>query len=211
MLPDVFWGKLMGSFSRALKLTLGAACLIATLLPASPASAADESWDAPVSIGAVGPEPAGTVNAPTDLGLSAAPVVCFRGHVQDLGWMGWDCSDDGSWAFAGTTGQFRRLEAVEFFGNNTGGHTCMQAHVQDVAWQATLCMGDGRVGRVGTTGQFRRIEAIRFGSTVRTTCAEAHVADLGWMGYRCNGAGILTAVGTISQFRRMEALTGTIQ
>ncbi|MDX8144262.1 hypothetical protein SK854_19250 [Lentzea sp. BCCO 10_0061] len=194
-----------------MKLTLGTACLVATLFSAvaAPASAADEPWDAPVSIGEVGPEPADAVHAPTNLGLGADPVACFRGHVQDIGWQSWDCSNDGSWAMAGTTGQSRRLEAVEFFGLNTGGKTCMQAHVQDIAWQATLCMGDGLIGRVGTVGQARRIEAIRFGSTVLSSCAEAHVAGLGWMGYRCNGPNVLTAVGTINGSRQMEALTGT--
>jgi hypothetical protein len=202
----------MGKFSRALKVTIGAAGLIAALLPAvaAPANAADEPWDAPVSIGNVTPETVGVVETPPELGLNSGPVVCFRGHVQDLGWLNWDCNDDGNWAYAGTTGQFRRLEAVDFFARDTGGLTCMQAHVQDYAWMRPQCVGDNVVGRVGTISEFRRIEAMRFGSTSRSSCAEAHVADLGWMGYRCNEAGILTAVGTISAFRRMEMLTGTI-
>ncbi|MFI6098465.1 hypothetical protein ACIA8G_23165 [Lentzea sp. NPDC051213] len=195
-----------------MKLTIGAAGLIAALLSAvaAPATAADEPWDTPVSIGDVVPETVGVGDAPPNLGSGADPVACFRGHVQDLGWQGWDCSDDGSWAFAGTTGQSRRLEAVEFFGRNTGAHTCMQAHVQNDGWQTTLCLGDGLVGRVGTIGQAKRIEAIRFGNTGRSSCAEAHVAGLGWMGYRCNDAGILTAVGTIGGSRQLEAVTGTI-
>ncbi|MFD4644674.1 hypothetical protein ACFWN2_45725 [Lentzea sp. NPDC058436] len=139
----------------------------------------------------------------------AGPIVCFTGHIQDYGWQAVDCND-GDWAWAGTTGQFRRLEAILIVGANTGGATCAEAHGQDYGWQGLRCEYDGREFAIGTTGQFLRMEAFRFGHTTRTTCNRAHGQDYGWGVSGCVGPGQTRMAGTTGQSLRLEAATATI-
>ncbi|MFD5828958.1 hypothetical protein [Lentzea sp. NPDC060358] len=183
-----------------------AAALVTTISAPATAGTSEPETTTRAAVQTVGV----AVDTLPEVGRSAVPVVCFRGHVEDIGWQGWDCDDDGSWAFAGTISQFRRLEALQVVAYGTGGGTCAQAHVQDYGWRPQVCVADGVVAQVGTTGEFRRIEAIGFGSSSLGSCAEAHVQDYAWMGYKCTGAGQVNVVGTTGEFRRMEAVTGTI-
>ena len=141
---------------------------------------------------------------------AAGPVVCFVGHVQDYGWQAADCSDDGDWAFAGTTGEFRRLEAILIIGYNTGGKTCAEAHGQNYGWQGLRCADDGREFAIGTTGQFLRMEGFKFGHTTRWTCNNAHGQDYAWQTYGCVGPTQTRFAGTANQSLRLEAATATI-
>jgi uncharacterized protein YjdB len=81
--------------------------------------------------------------------------VCYRAHVQSIGWQNEVC--DG--AVAGTTGRSLRMEAITIRLVNAapGVHVCYQAHVQSIGWQGLVC--DGAVA--GTTGRSLRLEAIR--------------------------------------------------
>lgn len=138
-------------------------------------------------------------------------VVCFKGHMQDIGWAtNWDCDNDGNWAFAGTRGEQRRLEDVRVWAANTGGRTCVQAHMQDYGWQVGICIPDEQAADFGIAGRSLRMEAFRFGHTTRGHCLNGHVQDVGDQVKPCQGAGTMTEVGTTGQSRRLEQISATI-
>jgi len=200
----------MRSFSRAVKAAVGTVGLVAALLGAMSAPANAETSVVKIGTTAATPSAGVAVDTLPDIGVNAVPVICFRGHVQDIGWQAWDCDNDGNRAFAGTTGQNRRLEAVQFVAYTTGGQTCARAHVQNIGWQREVCLVDGLVGEVGTTDESLRIEALVFGSTARATCTDGHVQNQGWMGNRCVNAGEGRILGTTDLGLRLEAVNAAI-
>jgi uncharacterized protein YjdB len=136
---------------------------------------------------------AGVASASTAT-ASGAGNVCYRAHVQDIGWQGWKCNGE----IAGTTGQSLRLEALDI-ARKDGQTICANAHVQDIGWQGSRC---GTSVSVGTTGQSLRMEALAL-SVDDTVCANAHVQDIGWQGWYCGNS---VVVGTTGQSLRMEAI-----
>ncbi|GII97494.1 hypothetical protein [Sinosporangium siamense] len=129
---------------------------------------------------------------------TSARVVCYRAHVQDIGWQSVRC--DGQ--VAGTTGQSRRLEALTVAVSIDVGGVCYQAHVQDIGWQSVRC--NGQVA--GTTGQSLRLEALAIAVSSGNICYRAHVQDIGWQSVRCNGQ----VAGTTGQSLRLEAISITV-
>ncbi|MBV9314291.1 MAG: hypothetical protein JO100_11280 [Pseudonocardia sp.] len=130
---------------------------------------------------------------------AGSPRVCYRAHVENIGWQGWTC--DGS--VAGTVGQSLRLEALEIRTDNSGG-LCAQAHVESVGWETEQCKGDGQVIGVGTAGQALRMEALHLRSiTARSVCASGHVQNVGWQGGQCARD---LGVGTAGQALSLEAV-----
>lgn len=125
---------------------------------------------------------------------SVAGNVCYRAHVQDVGWQNWACNGE----VAGTTGQSLRLEALDI-ARKDGGTICADAHVQDIGWQGWRC---GTFVTVGTTGQGLRMEALAV-SVEDTVCANAHVQNIGWQGWYCNSS---VAVGTTGQSLSIQAI-----
>jgi len=73
--------------------------------------------------------------------------VEYRAHVQDIGWLDWVASGE----VAGTTGESRRMEAIQIVGP-----VQYRAHVQDIGWMDWVNSGE----TAGTTGQSKRLEAI---------------------------------------------------
>jgi uncharacterized protein YjdB len=136
---------------------------------------------------------AGVASASTAT-ASYAGSVCYRAHVQNIGWQGWACNGE----IAGTTGQSLRLEALDI-ARQDGGTICADAHVQDIGWQGWRC---GTSVSVGTTGQSLRMEALTL-SVDDTVCANAHVQDIGWQGWYCGNS---VTVGTTGKSLRMEAI-----
>lgn len=123
--------------------------------------------------------------------------VVYRAHCADIGWQGW--SQNG--ATTGTTGQGRRMEAVEIAVSEGGIEYC--AHCAGIGWQGWKANG----ATAGTTGQGRQMEAIqiRLASGLQNRYSveyRAHCADIGWQGWVRDGA----TAGTTGQGRRMEAL-----
>jgi hypothetical protein len=124
--------------------------------------------------------------------------ICYRVHVQDHGWMPAIC--DGG--MAGTTGQSRRMEAIQLWSPRAELSVCYQAHVQDRGWMEEVC--DGVIA--GTTGKELRLEALvirlarnPLGERLRY---QAHVEDRRWM--EVVGEGV--RIGTTGQSRRLEAI-----
>lgn len=140
----------------------------------------------------------------------AGPVVCFSGHLQDANWQSADCSDDGDWAWAGTEGEGRRLEAIRIVAYNTGGRTCAEAHGQNYGWQGLRCADDARELVIGTTGQSLQMEAFKFGHSTRITCNKAHIQNHGWQRHGCVGPDETRTAGTTGLSLRLEAATATI-
>lgn len=80
--------------------------------------------------------------------------ICYQAHVRDIGWMAPVCGGN----VAGTTGQFRRMEAVKIWIKNAPSCSVeYQAHVAHLGWMKKV--SDGQTA--GTTGQSRRMEALK--------------------------------------------------
>lgn len=81
--------------------------------------------------------------------------VCYRAHVQNVGWQAPVC---GNWQEVGTTGQSLRMEAVEIWLRNAPADMgiCYQAWVEGIGWQGRVCNGQ----TAGTTGQSLRMEGL---------------------------------------------------
>ncbi len=136
------------------------------------------------------------------LSASAGDVIeaTYRAHVAEIGWLAWVA--DGS--VAGTTGQARRMEALELRLTKAppGVGVSFQAHVADVGWMLWVSGGE----TAGTTGEGLRMEAVRivlvnappgYGVTY-----QVHVKDIGWMSWASDGE----VAGTTGHARRMEAI-----
>lgn len=110
----------------------------------------------------------------------------YRVHVQTYGWQNWTNSGN----VAGTTGESKRLEAIEIRivdedGNPSENlHVEYRVHVQTYGWQDWAA--DGQTA--GTTGLAKRLEAVQ----IRLTGEESqnyildyktHIQTLGWMDY----------------------------
>ena len=118
--------------------------------------------------------------------VSAYPgKVNYRTHVQGIGWQGWKA--DG--AMSGTSGQSKRLEAIELrLNRNIEGGIRYSTHVQSYGWQGWRQNGTTS----GTSGQGKRLEAIRIELTGKAALKydvyyRVHVQGIGWLGWAKNG------------------------
>ena len=123
-------------------------------------------------------------------------IVTTQAHVSSIGWQDYTAS------IAGTTGQSKAIEALNFsVANNPGGSVQCSAHVQDIGWQ------NYTTGTAGTTGKGKQIEAVKLKLT--GTLAEkydiyyrVHCQDFGWMGWAKNGE----EAGSEGYGKRVEAI-----
>lgn len=113
-----------------------------------------------------------------------------RAHVQSLGWLPYVREGE----TAGTTGQSRRLEAVQFSVNSD---ITAQAHCQTYGDMAPVKAGEV----CGTTGQSKRLEAIKLDAPYKILY-RLHLQGTGWTDWVSNG----TWCGTKGQAKRAEAL-----
>ena len=102
----------------------------------------------------------------------------YRSHVQTYGWLDW--VHDGQ--VAGTTGQKKRLEAIQIDPRNTGLKIKAQAHIQ-----GTGTVDYGYITKdtvIGTTGQNKRLEALMLEveglPSGKKLYIQMHFAKLGW-------------------------------
>lgn len=131
--------------------------------------------------------------------VDTALTVNYQSHVQDIGWQVWTSNG----AVSGTSGQAKRLEAMQIYLQNVDGGIEYRTHVQDIGWMNWVA--DGQLS--GTCGQAKRLEAIQ----IRLTGAVAeqydvyyrvHVQDKGWMDWAKNG----DPSGTAGYGYRLEAI-----
>ena len=130
------------------------------------------------------------------------PMIRYRSHVQDIGWMGY--SKNGQ--LSGTTGQAKRVEAmnINLVDNRIGGGIEYRSHVEDYGWSNEF-VKDGAL--TGTTGQEKSLEALQirlYGEVAvyYDIYYRVHVADFGWLGWAKNGE----IAGTTGLAKRIEAI-----
>jgi Clostridial hydrophobic W len=139
----------------------------------------------------------------------AVPVsISMRGHVQSDGWHDWV----GGGQTVGTTGQSKRLEAIEVKRSSpsSGFSICYDVKIENDGWSGSRCDGS----QAGTTNQGKRIEKIKVwlenapagcGVVYKTYIGKwliAANAGLGWTGQSSNGS----ESGTSKTGQRIEAV-----
>jgi N-acetylmuramoyl-L-alanine amidase len=122
------------------------------------------------------------------------PSVVYEAHVQDIGWQG--KRRDGE--TAGTTGQYKRIEALTVKLENSDAKLEMTGHIQGKGW--TNVRTNGEV--VGTMGEGLQLEAICISCDKHTITYRVHIEGLGWTNWMKNGEG----AGTTGQGLRIEAI-----
>ncbi len=145
----------------------------------------------------------------------------YRVHAQTYGWMDWKHADTSGAAsaslinrhvYAGTTGQAKRLEAIQI--KLTGKiaeeyEVLYRVHMQTYGWSNWTRNGE----TAGTTGQGKRLEAIQIKFIRRTSAQDAsisysvHAQTYGWMNPVGNGV----TAGTTGQRKRLEAIKINLQ
>ena len=127
--------------------------------------------------------------------------VSYQTHVQDIGWQGTKYDGD----VAGTSGQSKRLEAINICLNNPqyDGNIQYQTHIENIGWQGWKSNGE----MSGTSGQSKRLEAIRIKLTGEMEKQydiyyRVHSQEFGWLGWAKNGE----SAGTEGYSYRLEAI-----
>jgi uncharacterized protein YjdB len=129
------------------------------------------------------------------------PTFSYRAHVEGtyeegFSWMNWFPVGNP----VGTTGQGRRLEALEFTNPSYINGFWANAHIQGLGWTGQITLGN----TVGTTGQKRRMEAIQIyvpESFAEQVIYRVYVQNIGWMAPVNNGQ----IAGTTGQSLRVES------
>lgn len=127
------------------------------------------------------------------------PVVNYRSHSQDYGWMGWKKNG----TVAGVTGRKKRMEAIQINLKDYPGGIKYQTHVQNKGWLPWKTNG----ATAGTTGKKLRVEAIKISLTGDVSKDyhieyRAHVQNKGWLPWVRDGK----VAGTSGKKLRMEAI-----
>ncbi len=133
---------------------------------------------------------------------ASVPTVTYRVHVQKDGWkQGWVKNGKP----AGTTGEAKRLEAIQIKveGDKNLGIE-YKTHIQSIGWEKKFSANGGQSGTVGAA---KRLEAIR----IKLTGSDAgkydvyyrvHAQSYGWLGWAKNGQ----SAGTAGQAKRLESI-----
>ena len=128
--------------------------------------------------------------------------VKYKVHIQDIGWER-DYKKDGE--FSGTSGQAKRLEAIEInLDTNYSGGIKYKTHIQDIGWESNF-KNTGQIS--GTFGQSKRLEAIQielYGeiSEHYDIYYRVHAQNVGWMNWAKNGQ----RSGTQGRSYRLEGI-----
>lgn len=134
-------------------------------------------------------------------GTETIPDISYCVHIQTYGWQDFKKSGE----VAGTTGQAKRLEAIELKIENSDyeGGIEYRTHVRSYGWQNWV--SDGAIS--GTSGQAKRLEAIQIRLTGDLESQydvyyRVHAQSYGWLGWAKNGE----KAGTSAYGKRLEAL-----
>ena len=127
--------------------------------------------------------------------------IGYRTHVQTYGWQ--DYAYDGE--MAGTTGEAKRLEAIEIVLSNQeySGDVIYRTHIQSYGWVKYLKNG----GSSGTFGEAKRLEAIEIELTGEMAehydiYYRVHAQSYGWLAWAKNGE----SAGTAGLAKRLEGI-----
>jgi uncharacterized lipoprotein YddW (UPF0748 family)/uncharacterized protein YjdB len=129
------------------------------------------------------------------------PLIQYQTHVQSYGWQGYVTDS----MIAGTTGQAKRMEAIQINLANQkySGGIRYKVHCQSRGWLSWV--SDGAIA--GTVGQAKRLEAIQIeltGEMANHYDVEyrVHCQGKGWTDWVKNGE----IAGTVGQSKRLEAI-----
>ena len=130
---------------------------------------------------------------------AADPGVVYTSYVQDYAWM----APVENGALSGTSGESKRLEALNMTLANVNGGIEYSAHVQDYGWMDWVSNGQ----TAGTLGQAKRLEAIKIrltgdAATKYDVYYRIHAQNYGWLDWASNGA----PAGTAGFSYRVEAV-----
>lgn len=135
------------------------------------------------------------------------PDISYQTHLQSIGWQGYQ-SNGGT---SGTTGQAKRLEAIQIKVDNQtlGGSVQYRTHIQSTGWESSFKQNNAISG---TTGQAKRLEAIQIQLTgdlnkYFDVYYRVHAQKFGWLGWAKNGA----SAGTEGYAYRLEGIQIKIQ
>lgn len=125
--------------------------------------------------------------------------VAYRAHVQNIGWQG--AKTNG--ATAGTSGEGKRVEALQIDIGGVSGGITYRTHVQNAGWLGWA--SNGKVSGSSTVGL--RIEALQIKLTGEAANKydiwyRTHVQNVGWQSWVKNGS----TAGTSGKGLRIEAL-----
>ena len=127
--------------------------------------------------------------------------IKYKTHVQTYGWQ--DYGYDGE--ESGTTGQSKRLEAIQISLPDTSMNQFLQykTHVQTYGWQDWVT--GGKIS--GTSGQSKRLEAIQIKLTGKMdekydVYYRVHAQTYGWLDWAKNGE----SAGTEGLSKRLESI-----
>lgn len=129
------------------------------------------------------------------------PLIQYRTHVQTYGWLDYMMGG----GYSGTTGQAKRLEAIQIqlLDQKYSGSLQYRVHVQTYGWQNWV----NENAAAGTTGQAKRLEAIQIRLTGEMAKQydiyyRVHVQTYGWLDWAKNGE----EAGTAGLAKRMESI-----
>ncbi len=149
---------------------------------------------------------------------SNTPKLTYKAHVQDYGWMDEISINNKSTNYIGTTGEYKRIEALEINIQAPVEVTLKyRVHVEEYGWMNWVNSDSKKMNNyAGTTGEYKRMEAIQIiaedldGYILKY---RAHVQDYGWMDWITASKStddmtpmIGNYAGTTGESKRMEAL-----
>ena len=129
-------------------------------------------------------------------------MIKYKTHIQDIGWEQ-IYKKDGE--MSGTTGESKRLEAIEIkLDSKYSGGIKYRTHIQYLGWEN----GYKKEGEIsGTTGESKRLEAIQielYGEIAEhyDVYYRVHIENIGWMNWAKNGQ----KAGSEGKSYRLEAI-----
>lgn len=125
--------------------------------------------------------------------INAPAKIKYRSHLQTIGWQDWKKDGETS----GTTGESRRLEAIQIDYNKP---IYAKAHIQKDGW-----VDYGEINKdtvIGTTGESKRLECLCL--KCEGIKYRVHIEGSGWSCWT-NADGIST-LGSVGQKLRIEAI-----
>jgi uncharacterized protein YjdB len=141
---------------------------------------------------------------PKDPTPTPGPVdIMYRGYSQDIGWGPWQMN----FAVAGTEGQSRRLEAVEFqiASGPPGATIAYQVHLSGIGWEDWRVNGQ-TAGAAGQTIEAMNVvlQNVPGGNFL---VVDTNATEWGWLGPVRGG----WIAGTVGQARRLEAFRAYVR
>lgn len=123
---------------------------------------------------------------------NATDTIRYRGHIERIGWQEWKTNGQ----TAGTTGESRRLEAIQI---DAPFEVRAKAHIQEMGWVDYGVINKNTV--IGTTGKGKRLECLCLKGNFKF---RVHIEKNGWTPWT-NADGVCT-LGTVGQKLRIEAI-----